>query len=174
MCVSKWCLHHSSSKLSLWYHELLVIWHSGCACRNSGGHQTQIWKGKEIPLQKSRPKWWQGKRTDGRTDRRTEGQGDTSIPPYQLRWSGGIVMITPSCSFVQVTAAEFLWFFFMTLIVLKLLTTDMPLLACYLIRPWEISIQFHVGNFQANFRKWWLRYPLLNCPQMNATKPYWW
>ena len=24
-----------------------------------------------------------------RTDRRTDGQGDTSIPPYQLRWSGG-------------------------------------------------------------------------------------
>ena len=23
------------------------------------------------------------------TDRRTDGQGDTSIPPYQLRWSGG-------------------------------------------------------------------------------------
>ena len=27
--------------------------------------------------------------TDGQTDRRTDGQGDTSIPPYQLRWSGG-------------------------------------------------------------------------------------
>ena len=27
--------------------------------------------------------------TDGRTDRRTDGQGDTSIPPFQLRWSGG-------------------------------------------------------------------------------------
>ena len=23
------------------------------------------------------------------TDRRTDGQGDTSIPPFQLRWSGG-------------------------------------------------------------------------------------
>ena len=23
--------------------------------------------------------------------RRTDGQGDTSIPPYQLRWSGGII-----------------------------------------------------------------------------------
>ena len=23
------------------------------------------------------------------TDRRTDGQGDTSIPPYQLRWRGG-------------------------------------------------------------------------------------
>ena len=27
--------------------------------------------------------------TDGQTDRRTDGQGDTSIPPHQLRWSGG-------------------------------------------------------------------------------------
>ena len=27
--------------------------------------------------------------TDGQTDRQTDGQGDTSIPPYQLRWSGG-------------------------------------------------------------------------------------
>ena len=25
------------------------------------------------------------------TDRRTDGQGDTSIPPFQLRWSGGYV-----------------------------------------------------------------------------------
>ena len=25
------------------------------------------------------------------TDRRTDGQGDTSIPPFQLRWSGGII-----------------------------------------------------------------------------------
>ena len=31
------------------------------------------------------------RRTDGRTDRWTDGQGDTSIPPYQLRWSGGIM-----------------------------------------------------------------------------------
>ena len=29
------------------------------------------------------------RRTDGWTDRRTDGQGDTSIPPFQLRWSGG-------------------------------------------------------------------------------------
>ena len=29
-------------------------------------------------------------------------------------------------------------------------------------------------NFQANFSEWWLRYLLRNCPQMNATKPYWW
>ena len=27
-----------------------------------------------------------------RTDRRTDGQGDTSIPPFQLRWSGGIII----------------------------------------------------------------------------------
>ena len=26
-----------------------------------------------------------------RTDRRTDGQGDTSIPPFQFRWSGGII-----------------------------------------------------------------------------------
>ena len=33
------------------------------------------------------------RRTDGRTDRRTDGQGDASIPPpFQLRWSGGIIM----------------------------------------------------------------------------------
>ena len=25
------------------------------------------------------------------TDRRTDGQGETSIPPFQLRWSGGII-----------------------------------------------------------------------------------
>ena len=25
--------------------------------------------------------------------RRTDGQGDTSIPPFQLRWSGGTIMI---------------------------------------------------------------------------------
>ena len=29
------------------------------------------------------------RRTDGRTDRRTGGQGENSIPPFQLRWSGG-------------------------------------------------------------------------------------
>ena len=29
------------------------------------------------------------RRTDGQTDGRTDGQGDTSKPPYQLRWSGG-------------------------------------------------------------------------------------
>ena len=27
-----------------------------------------------------------------------------------------------------------------------------------------------VGNFQANFSEWWLRYLLWNCPQMNATR----
>ena len=27
--------------------------------------------------------------TDRRTDGRTDGQGETSIPPFQLRWSGG-------------------------------------------------------------------------------------
>ena len=27
------------------------------------------------------------RRTDGRTDRWTDGQGETSIPPFQLRWS---------------------------------------------------------------------------------------
>ena len=27
--------------------------------------------------------------TDGRMDRRTDGQSETSIPPFQLRWSGG-------------------------------------------------------------------------------------
>ena len=31
-----------------------------------------------------------------------------------------------------------------------------------------------VGNFQANFSEWWLRYLLWNCPQVNATRPYWW
>ena len=29
--------------------------------------------------------------TDRRTDGRTDGQGETSIPPFQLRWSGGII-----------------------------------------------------------------------------------
>ena len=29
------------------------------------------------------------RRTEGQTDRRTDGQGDTSISPLQLRWSGG-------------------------------------------------------------------------------------
>ena len=27
--------------------------------------------------------------TDRRTDGRTDGQGETNIPPFQLRWSGG-------------------------------------------------------------------------------------
>ena len=26
--------------------------------------------------------------TDGRTDGRTDGQGESSIPPLQLRWAG--------------------------------------------------------------------------------------
>ena len=29
------------------------------------------------------------RRTDGWTDRWTDGQGETCIPPFQLRWSGG-------------------------------------------------------------------------------------
>ena len=32
--------------------------------------------------------------TDGQTDGRTDRQGDTSIPPYQLRWSGGYNELT--------------------------------------------------------------------------------
>ena len=47
------------------------------------------------------------------------------------------------------------------------------------IWPWSVvfnslapgRFQF---NFQANFSEWWLRYLLRNCPQMNATRPYWW
>ena len=30
------------------------------------------------------------------------------------------------------------------------------------------------GDFQANFRDWWLRYLLWNCRQLNVTGPYWW
>ena len=30
---------------------------------------------------------------DGQTDRRSDGQGDTSIPPFQLRWRGGIITL---------------------------------------------------------------------------------
>ena len=42
-------------------------------------------------------------RTDGRTDRRTDGrtdrhQGESSIPPFHLRWSGGIIIVTRSPS----------------------------------------------------------------------------
>ena len=38
-------------------------------------------------------------RTDGQTDGRTDGrtdkhQGESSIPPFHLRWSGGIIMVS--------------------------------------------------------------------------------
>ena len=33
------------------------------------------------------------RRTDGRTDGQTDGKGETSIPPFQLRWSGGIITL---------------------------------------------------------------------------------
>ena len=43
-------------------------------------------------------------RTDGRTDRRTDRhQGESSIPPFHLRWSGGIniwILIKISLKFV--------------------------------------------------------------------------
>ena len=32
--------------------------------------------------------------------------------------------------------------------------------------------QLYIGNFQAIFCEWWLRYLLRNGPQMNATRPY--
>ena len=32
------------------------------------------------------------RRTDRRTDGRTDGRRETSIPPFQLRWSGGIII----------------------------------------------------------------------------------
>ena len=31
-----------------------------------------------------------------------------------------------------------------------------------------------LGNFQANYSDWWLRYFLQNYPQMNVTGPCWW
>ena len=43
-------------------------------------------------------------RTDGRTDRRTDRhQGESSIPPFHLRWSGGI-MIIPYVSYFMLTS----------------------------------------------------------------------
>ena len=33
------------------------------------------------------------------------------------------------------------------------------------------DFNLNVGNFQAKFSEWWLRYLLQNCPQMNATGP---
>ena len=42
------------------------------------------------------------------------------------------------------------------------------------LAPVGTSIKFQLGNFHANFSEWWLRYLLWNCPQMNATRPYWW
>ena len=40
--------------------------------------------------------------------------------------------------------------------------------------PREISMKFQIRIFQTNFSDWWLGYLLWNCPQMNATGPYWW
>ena len=39
---------------------------------------------------------------------------------------------------------------------------------------WPLEDLNLILDFQANFSEWWLRYLLWNCPQMNATRPYWW
>ena len=49
--------------------------------------------------------------TDGQTDRLTDGQGDTNIPPFQLRWSGGIIS-TILCSTVEPKISIFMeWWY---------------------------------------------------------------
>ena len=44
------------------------------------------------------------RRTDGRMDRRTDGQGETSIHPFQLRWSGGYKNVF-FCQFLKLPVA---------------------------------------------------------------------
>ena len=42
------------------------------------------------------------------------------------------------------------------------------------LTPGRFQFNFRKVIFQANFSEWWLRYLLSNCPEMNATRHYWW